>query len=774
MTDVIGSASIEVRAKLDRLNADARRAERDMKASVGRIERDYVQGGKRSTDAWGRSQRRMVQETKRAEAEIRASSGRIQSAVSGAAGALAVAAGTGALIQLSDAYTRFSNSLKVAGLEGQNLGAVQEQLFAIAIQNGVEVEALGSLYSRAAQSAGELGATQGQLVQFSQGVSAALRIQGASAGAASGALTQLSQALAAGTVRAEEFQSINDGARPILEAVAQGSDRFGGSVAKLRAEVYAGTVTSKEFFDAFLRGSADLEAKAGKATLTVAQGFINLQTALIQYVGESKAAQATTAVLANAIDLMAKNLDILIPSIAAITVGIGTAYVGGTIAASAATLRFSAALGVLNGAMTLISRHPIIAVLTVIAAGLAFVAVRGGEASAAMREIDAAADGAKTALDAYEEAARAAANAAGDNAKAAAENAARMREEAKAALDSARALYARRVALAADAAALARQADRNASRGISNPYAPGFESGRASAASTQAAAEEKAARDAMLAAGIRFSEIENSIRQGGYRVTPSQSAGGPARGGGAAMASEARTKAIKPVEMKLRELLADIEADRAEEFSDLIDGIRSALGGNDLAKVKGRARGVQEAAAEAAEATDRAYQEMRDNFRSAFSDGVRAALDGDLAGLFESLADRFTDRMIGNLADNLFDMLSSSGSGFFGTALSAIFGGARAFGGPVQMGKAYKVGERGPEYFVPPGDGQIVPKSGIASRASTQPGRTLHFDLRGAVMTADLLAQMERMSAESGGAVLNAARAVIPAEQARKRRYGYG
>jgi tape measure domain-containing protein len=766
MTDVIGSASIEVRAKLDRLNADARRAERDMKASVGRIERDYVQGGKRSTDAWGRSQRRMVQETKRAEAEIRASSGRIQSAVSGAAGALAIAAGTGALIQLSDAYTRFSNSLKVAGLEGQNLGAVQEQLFAIAIQNGVEVEALGSLYSRAAQSAGELGATQGQLVQFSAGVSAALRIQGASAGVASGALMQLSQALESGTIRAEEFNSINEGARPILEAVAQGSDRFGGSVAKLRTEVLAGTVTSKEFFDAFLRGSADLEAKAGKATLTVAQGFINLQTALIQYVGESKAAQTTTAVLADAINLIAENLDILIPSIAAITVGIGTAYVGGTIAASAATLRFSAALGVLNGAMTLISRHPIIAVLSVIAAGLAFVAVRGGEASGALFENRDAANAAKSAMDAYEEAARASANAAGANAAAAAENAARMREEAKAALDSARALYARRVALA-------QQADRNASRGIGNPYAPGFEAGRAGDLET-------AARNDMIQAGIRFSEIENSIARGGYRVTPSQAgagaAAGPARGGGASMASEARTKAIKPVEMKLRELLADIEADRAEEFSDLIDGIRSALGGNDLAKVKGRARGVQEAAAEAAEATDRAYEEMRDNFRSAFSDGVRAALDGDLAGLFESLADRFTDRMIGNLADNLFDMLSSSGSGFFGTALSAIFGGARAFGGPVQMGKAYKVGERGPEYFVPPGAGQIVPGGAMRSGTAASPMRvevsveaSEFFDVRVQEVAGPVA---QAAAGQMGRQVLDASRRAAPGIQQRQSRLG--
>src|SRR5690625_1599288 len=37
------------------------------------------------------------------------------------------------------------------------------------------------------------------------------------------------------------------------------------------------------------------------------------------------------------------------------------------------------------------------------------------------------------------------------------------------------------------------------------------------------------------------------------------------------------------------------------------------------------------------------------------------------------------------------------------------FGGARAMGGPVMSGQAYVVGERGPELFVPPSAGKIIP-----------------------------------------------------------------
>ena len=58
---------------------------------------------------------------------------------------------------LIDGYTRFTNQLKVAGLEGENLARVQETLFGIAQRYGVELESVGTLYGRTAAAAKELG-----------------------------------------------------------------------------------------------------------------------------------------------------------------------------------------------------------------------------------------------------------------------------------------------------------------------------------------------------------------------------------------------------------------------------------------------------------------------------------------------------------------------------------------------------------------------------------------------------------------------------------------
>jgi phage-related minor tail protein len=43
------------------------------------------------------------------------------------------------------------------------------------------------------------------------------------------------------------------------------------------------------------------------------------------------------------------------------------------------------------------------------------------------------------------------------------------------------------------------------------------------------------------------------------------------------------------------------------------------------------------------------------------------------------------------------------------SVLTSAFGGARADGGPVDRGRAYLVGERGPELFVPGASGAILP-----------------------------------------------------------------
>lgn len=58
--------------------------------------------------------------------------------------------------------------------------------------------------------------------------------------------------------------------------------------------------------------------------------------------------------------------------------------------------------------------------------------------------------------------------------------------------------------------------------------------------------------------------------------------------------------------------------------------------------------------------------------------------------------------------------------GFIGSALGSLFGGARALGGNVFPGKAYIVGERGPEVFSPSSSGVINPNFNTSSQSGVE------------------------------------------------------
>lgn len=207
--------------------------------------------------------------------------------------------------KLIDAATRIENSLKVAGLAGDELTRVYDRLFESAQRNAAPLETLVQLYSRASTVQKELNVSTEDLLRFTDNVSVALRVAGTDAQSASGALLQLSQALGSGVVRAEEFNSILEGALPIAQAAAAGLTEAGGSVAKLRQLVIGGKVSSEAFFRAFEAGSVTLAEKVSSSESTASQSFVRLQNVLIDTAGKLDDVLGVSNATTGAIDALA-------------------------------------------------------------------------------------------------------------------------------------------------------------------------------------------------------------------------------------------------------------------------------------------------------------------------------------------------------------------------------------------------------------------------------------------------------------------------------------
>lgn len=110
---------------------------------------------------------------------------------------------------------------------------------------------------------------------------------------------------------------------------------------------------------------------------------------------------------------------------------------------------------------------------------------------------------------------------------------------------------------------------------------------------------------------------------------------------------------------------------------------------------------------EAIKEQDDVARQLGLTFSSAFEDAIVAGKDFQdiLQGIADDILRLFIRKAVTEpIAAGLGDI-------YKGFDLGAIFGGGKALGGPVSSGRAYLVGERGPELFMPPTSGNIVPNN---------------------------------------------------------------
>lgn len=227
------------------------------------------------------------------------------------------------VVNLADSFTSMSNRLASVLGDQDQVGSSLARLGQIANSTRTDVGELVNLYARATLASKDLGVSQDQLYKFITRIGQAVQVSGSSTAEASGALRQLSQALGSGIVRAEEFNSLSDGISEAAQAIARGMDRAGGSVSKLRNEIVAGTVTSKELFAAFLKGSDETEKAFDKTVPTISGAFTTLTNNLTLFVGELDKANGISQRVGATIRALSENLSSVVPIVASVAAVMG-------------------------------------------------------------------------------------------------------------------------------------------------------------------------------------------------------------------------------------------------------------------------------------------------------------------------------------------------------------------------------------------------------------------------------------------------------------------
>ncbi|WP_298196604.1 tape measure protein [Novosphingobium sp.] len=480
--------------------------------------------------------RQLETEFKRSSGAI---SGHLRSIATGVAGAL----GAREVAQMADGYTRFTNALRVAGLESENLAATQETLFGVAQKYGVELEAVGSLYSRAAQSQQALGASSADLIRLTESVSASLKILPADAGAVSGAMTQLGQALASPKVQAEEFNSVVDVLTPLMQEAAKHIEGTGGTLAGLKnklKDTKGPGLSNVELFRGMTAALETLQGTAERSGTTIAASFTRLNNALGKYIGQADQTLSATERFASGIALLADNLDTVIPILAAVAVGLGARYVAGAVAASVATGALGVAtfalqarmLGAATSAEALsfalngLRLNPIGLAITALAGGIGYMIVKSYEADKATGAFATAQDEAAKASDRAKNAVDQLANAQG---KAREEALAQAKAEAK---NTEAKLAGARASVALAQAELARARSFQAAQNVAATGSTGvpgtgtFIQGTGDKRVALAAANKKAADDTVASLERSLAKINAAIGNAANPIAVPTAAGG--------------------------------------------------------------------------------------------------------------------------------------------------------------------------------------------------------------------------------------------------------
>ncbi|MDC5130586.1 tape measure protein, partial [Acinetobacter baumannii] len=188
------------------------------------------------------------------------------------------------------------------------LNKATEDTFQIAQKTYSAWDSVLQVYQRFSDNAKTLNLTMDDTARLTETVSKAVAISGASAEAADAALVQFGQALASGTLRGEELNSVMEQTPALAKAIAQG---MGITVGELRSIAAEGKITSQEIVKALRNVEKDVDTLFAKTDITIGQSLTLLNNEITKFVGESGKGSGAAEVLSGSIKTLAGNLDVL-------------------------------------------------------------------------------------------------------------------------------------------------------------------------------------------------------------------------------------------------------------------------------------------------------------------------------------------------------------------------------------------------------------------------------------------------------------------------------
>ncbi|EAA8490395.1 tape measure protein [Salmonella enterica] len=235
--------------------------------------------------------------------------------------------------QYADAWTTLNNKLANALRPSEQLVDVTERVFNITQQTRGSLDATASLYARLERATREYGTSADDLAKLTTIINQGFVVSGATAQEAENAIIQLSQGLASGALRGEEFNSVNEQGNRLIVALA---DSMGVGIGQMRQMAAAGKLTTDVVVNGLLSQGVTIGNEFANTTTTISQALQVAGNNITKFFGENSSVKTGAAIFNDAVVTVSENIGILSGALTAVAAVMGSRYVGALTLSAAA------------------------------------------------------------------------------------------------------------------------------------------------------------------------------------------------------------------------------------------------------------------------------------------------------------------------------------------------------------------------------------------------------------------------------------------------------
>ncbi|WP_407291247.1 tape measure protein [Morganella morganii] len=230
-----------------------------------------------------------------------------------------------AVASYAEAWTVLNNKLVNSIKAGETLAVVNQRVFDIAQNSRSSLDGIATLYSRLERAMRSAGLSGQELGQITTTISKAMTVSGATAAESEGALIQLSQALASGVLRGQEFNSMSEQAPALMKGLA---DSLGVSIGELRKMAGEGKLTTDVLLKAFREMGPTIEREFANTTQTMSQSLQIASNNITKFFGENTTVKTLTRIFNDSVVTISENLDGLTAVLTVAATVIGSRFAG--------------------------------------------------------------------------------------------------------------------------------------------------------------------------------------------------------------------------------------------------------------------------------------------------------------------------------------------------------------------------------------------------------------------------------------------------------------